>query len=104
MNKGILTEIYAGKPVDFYRRNLQKLYILRILQQAFTQDSKGIISMGTYNVSGSDMQGIMRDVLRQQQQLFKRQMQSPAIDKITRIHLREMYDRIEKTFESKVTL
>jgi hypothetical protein len=101
LDQAIFTELYSGKKVDFYRRNLQKLYVMRLIQQSFTQDDKGMITPGAYKLGGSDMQGLIRNALRGHQQLFKRALQSPSIDKLTRIHLQEMNDSIEKKFNEK---
>ena len=101
MDKAIFRELYEGRNVDFYRRNLQKIYVGRLIQQAFAKEEPGLIEPMSYKFYLSDMQGILRYSLKEQQKLFKRALQRPGIDMSTKIHLQELSDKIEREFEIK---
>jgi hypothetical protein len=55
MDHDILTELYAGKNVDFYRRNLQKIYVNRLIEEGFATDNPNDIVYG-YHHYLSDIQ------------------------------------------------
>ncbi|RXK81199.1 zinc-dependent metalloprotease [Filimonas effusa] len=100
MNKGIFAELYAGKSVDSYRRNLQKIYVGRLIQQVFVAgDPLSTIQMGGYHISQTDIMYVMKDVMRQQQQLCRKVLQSGSVDKLTRMHLQDIISRIDAGFK-----
>jgi hypothetical protein len=101
MDKAIYTELYQGKNVDVYRRNLQQTYLNRVLEQAFAPDDQYQILFGAFHPTFSDLQGILRDELQKQQALIKKNMLNPGLDNITRIHLKEMNDKITRKFAIK---
>lgn len=101
LNKSIFSELYAGKNVDFYRRNMQKIYVYRIMEQAFWKDEANVLAPGSYQSFFSDMQGVMKFTLKEQMSLLKKAMANPALDKMTRIHVTELHDKIKNAFEAK---
>lgn len=101
LNKSIFAEIYAGKNVDFYRRNLQKIYVYRLMEQAFWKDEANVLAPGSYQPFFSDMQGVMRFALKEQMSLLKKAAANPGLDKMNRIHAQELHDKIKKAFEAK---
>ncbi|NIG57536.1 zinc-dependent metalloprotease [Chitinophaga sp. Cy-1792] len=101
LDRYIFTELYSGKNVDFYRRNLQKAYVSRLIQQAFAQENPGEIAVMSYKFYMSDMQGIMRDELKKLQQLCKKALANPATDKDTKIHCQELVAKIDLNFKNK---
>lgn len=101
MDRAIFTELYQGRNVDFYRRNLQRIYVARLMQQAFATENIGEIQMGSYKFFLSDMQGILHQTLRDQQALLKSAQLRSGIDKATKLHLKELYDKIEQKFNEK---
>ncbi|HWK02753.1 MAG TPA: zinc-dependent metalloprotease [Puia sp.] len=99
LNKGIFRELYEGKNVDAYRRNLQKIYVGRLIEQAFTpSDQNLILPPSTYHIAQTDLLALLKDALRQQQKLFKKAMVSPTLDKMTRLHLQDLDTRISGKF------
>lgn len=99
LDKGILAELYAGKSVGFYRRNMQKMYINRLLMQAFyANDMSEIVPPGIYRFGASDMKGIFQNQLRGQQRLFRSLLNKGGIDKLTRLHLDQMIGVIDQKF------
>lgn len=102
MNKGIFTELYAGKNIDVYRRNLQKTYINRLIEEGFYNETPGVI-LGDYsfNLNMSDLAVVIKDNLAQLQVLFKKGLQNPALNKETKLHLKDLNDKIKKKFDEK---
>jgi Met-zincin/Domain of unknown function (DUF5117)/Domain of unknown function (DUF5118) len=99
LNKGIFTELYEGRNVDGYRRNMQNIYVGRLIQQAFTApDIDFILPPSTYHIYQTDIPALMKDALRQQQRLFKKALASPTIDKMTRLHLQDLDMLIDGKF------
>jgi hypothetical protein len=96
LNKGIFTELYEGKNVDAYRRNLQKAYVARMIRQAFDKpDVDQLLPYMTFHIYQTDIPGLMKDALRQEQVLFRKALANPGLDKLTRLHLRELNTLIE---------
>jgi hypothetical protein len=105
LNKGIFAELYAGKNVDVYRRNMQKIYVNRLLAQAYSQISEGDLStmlpaFGT-NYYNSDIRSFIKDNLQQLLALIKKAQANPATDKLTRMHLQELELRIATKFAAE---
>ena len=73
----------------------------RMLEQAFAPDDQYTVMMGAFHPTFSDLQGIFRDELQKQQALIKKNMLNPGLDNMTRIHLREMNDKITRKFAIK---
>jgi hypothetical protein len=97
LNKGILTEIYAGKNIDIYRRDLQKIYVNRLLEEAtVAPDAYTILGDYSFHMYISDLPEIMKDNLHQLQLLCKKGMQNPALNKQTKLHLKELDEKITK--------
>jgi hypothetical protein len=96
LNKGIFTELYEGRNVDAYRRNLQKAYVARVIRQAFDKpDVDMLLPPMTFHIYQTDIPGLLKDALRQEQVLFKKALANPGLDKLTRLHLRELNTLIE---------
>ena len=99
LDKGIFSELYAGKSIDVYRRNMQKIYINRLLMQAFhANDMNEIVPAGIYRFGASDLKGIFQNHLRNQQRLFRNLLNKGGIDKATRLHLDQMLNMIDQRF------
>ncbi|WP_246001696.1 zinc-dependent metalloprotease [Mucilaginibacter gracilis] len=101
LDHGIFAEIYAGKNVDFYRRNMQKYYVYRLLVQAFLENEMNTIMPEVYHFTVTDVNAILRDELKKQQALFKREARNPALNKITRLHLNEIDELIQRRFTAE---
>ncbi len=105
LNKNIFTEIYAGKNIDAYRRNLQKIYVARLMIQVFTPVSEGDITSQMapwgYNFDKSDLPLLLRDALRQVQSLCKKGMVNPSLDKMSKLHLQELDTKIAAKFAAE---
>lgn len=100
LNKGIFKELYAGKNVDTYRRNMQKIYVGRLIQQVFVAgDPSTVITGYGYRISQTDLMYLLKDAMRQQQQLCRKALQNSSLDKYTRMHLQDLIARIEAGFK-----
>lgn len=86
LKKGIWSELYSGKPIDIYRRNLQKGYVTALV---------GIVDGNP----SSDASGIARIHLLELKSSIRQAM--VASTGITKAHLHEMEAQIAKAFESK---
>ncbi len=99
LDKGIFKEVYAGKNVDFYRRNMQKLYVYRLLVQGFyTQDMSQLGGNNVYRFTVTDLNTLIKEELRKQQLLFRNALKNASLDKLTKMHLKEMDNMITSKF------
>jgi len=102
LDKGIFKEQYAGRNIDFYRRNMQKLYVYRLLAQGFyAQDMTQLNRGPIYRFTVTDLNSLVREELRSQQRLFKNALKNPALDNASRRHLRELDAMIESKFNAE---
>lgn len=99
LDQGILKEVYKGTNIGFYRRNLQKVYIFRLMQQVFLLGEKNTqLTINAYNFTLSDLNTILRAELRKQQKLFITASKNTKLNSVTRAHLKEMSEMIERQF------
>jgi hypothetical protein len=102
LQKAIWSEVYARKPIDVYRRNLQKAYIEKLNTivnppQASTASFGGItITIGSaVEPKKTDIVSVARGTLISLKADISAAL--PGIsDKMTRYHLQDMVDRIGK--------
>jgi uncharacterized protein DUF4953/uncharacterized protein DUF5117/uncharacterized protein DUF5118 len=103
LNKGIFTELYEGRNVDGYRRNMQNIYVGRLIQQVFmAPDFDQLLPPGTYHIYQTDIPALLKDALRQQQRLFRKALANPATDKMTRLHLQDLDNLIAGKFAEEL--
>ncbi|MFN0257299.1 zinc-dependent metalloprotease [Pedobacter ureilyticus] len=99
LEKGILSEVYAGKNSDVNRRALQKMYINRLMMQAFhANDLIEIVPPGIYRFGLSDLKGMFQSRLRNYQLLFRNTLKKTGLKKETRWHLDQLDKMIEQKF------
>jgi hypothetical protein len=104
LRKGVWSEIYAGRSIDTYRRNLQRAHLDRLdflLNEA--KDQKGANS-GYYKKSGininqSDVKSVARGELKRLQRDVK--AASNRGNTLTRYHLKDVVDRIDLILDPK---
>lgn len=102
LDKGIFKEVYAAENVDFYRRNMQKLYVYRLLIQGFLpQEMSMIQGPNVYHFTVTDLNALVRHELRLQQALFNKALKKASINEVTRLHLKEMVSMIESKFKAE---
>jgi Met-zincin len=106
LKKGIWSELPARKPVDIYRRNLQKSYI-SILSNIINPPTSQPITIApgiTINLStGSDKSDII-SVVRAHLAALKNEVNAAAVaiaDPMTKYHLQDVSKRIDKALNPK---
>lgn len=106
LKKAVWSELASRKPIDNYRRNLQKSYVERlgaIINPAAPGGSMGgiIISFGpVIDPKKSDISSVAKGTLRQ----LKAEIAAAAPaygDKMSRYHLQDLNDRISKILDPK---
>ncbi|MGK0412313.1 MAG: hypothetical protein ACJA1B_000504 [Polaribacter sp.] len=101
LRKGVWSEIYNGRSIDTYRRNLQKAHIDRLtylLNDAPNQ--RGRFGSASVNVSQSDIKSFARGELNR----LKRDVRtaaSRASDTTSRYHLQDVVARIDMALDPK---
>ena len=104
----IWSELDTKKPIDNFRRDLQKVYVERLtalLNQTTVvggaaSRSWGVQTFAGINPAKSDISSLIRADLKIVQAKIKAAL--PAMtDKMTRYHLQDMSDRIEKVLKGK---
>jgi hypothetical protein len=99
LQRGIWSEIYAGKKINIYRRNLQKAYLDRI---DFLLNSEPKTSrFGTpVDLSQSDIRSIARgELLKLERQL--KAIRNKSTDNLTKYHLEDSLVRIDKILKAE---
>jgi len=106
LQKSIWAELYTRKPIDVYRRNLQKAYIEKfntiISPGAPASSSFGgiVITFGGGDIKKTDIVSIAKGTLRSVKSDISAALPSMT-DKMTRYHLQDMLDRIDKILNPK---
>ena len=101
IRRGIWSEIYNGKTIDTYRRNLQKAHIDRLdflLNRA--TNPRAFRGPASVNVSQSDIRSFARGELNR----LKRDVRaavSKAPNTTSRYHLQDVIARIDKALDPK---
>ncbi len=100
LRKGIWSEVYSGKTIDRYRRNLQRAYIER-MEYLMNEEQSEIparyrdwISRSDVNVSQSDIRPVVRGELKTLERQVKNSLYRSG-DTLTRYHLQDILKRID---------
>jgi hypothetical protein len=97
LRRGIWSELYSKKPIDIYRRNLQRAHIdqLDSLMNAKNQHAAntGSFKATGFNASLSDVKPIVRGELNRIKRDAKKAI-ATAPNRITRYHLQDIVERI----------
>ena len=100
LRKGVWSELYNGKSIDTYRRNLQKAHVERLgflLNDA--NDARGRGELGSVNANQSDIKSIARGELKRIQRDAKNASNSG--NTLRRYHLQDVVDRIDMILDPK---
>jgi hypothetical protein len=101
LRQGVWSEIYNGKSIDTYRRNLQKAHVERLrylLNEAPNQ--RGRFGRPSINVSQSDIKSFARGELSRLKKDV-RSAASRASNTTSRYHLQDIMARINKALDPK---
>ncbi|WP_036823731.1 zinc-dependent metalloprotease [Polaribacter sp. Hel1_85] len=104
LRKGVWSEIYSGKSIDTYRRNLQRVYLDRLdylLNKAKDQRgaNRGYFKQSGITVNQSDVKSVARGELKRLQRDAK--AASNRGNTLTRYHLQDVVDRIDTILDPK---
>jgi len=105
LRRGIWTELYNGKTIDPYRRNLQRAHIDRLdflLNKAKNQSGAnfGYLKKTAVNISQSDIKAMARGELNRLKRDIKSAL-SKAPNTISRYHLQDAIARIDNALDPK---
>ena len=93
LRKGVFAELYNGKKVDAYRRNLQRSYVAIAIDYINKLEDDD-------DVATTDIIALMRGELETLQSQLNR-MQYSTSDRLSRYHYKDLIARIEKAFAEK---
>jgi hypothetical protein len=107
LKKGIWSELAARKPIDIYRRNLQKSYV-NTLNSIINPPAAGITSGSGFTISfgpavsadKSDIKSIVRAHLQQLRNEVRRAA-AAITDEMSRYHLLDVAARIDNALDPK---
>jgi hypothetical protein len=101
LRRGIFSEIRTNAPIDIYRRNLQKLFVSKLIETMATDKNNTTSFSGRRIVLvDTDIPSIARGQLNE----LKSQLRIAAIntpDRLTRFHLNDLVARIENAMKPK---
>ncbi len=100
LRKGIWSEVYSGKRIDRYRRNLQRAYIER-MEHLMNEEQDEVparwrrwVTRSEINVSQSDIRPVVRGELNALERQIKNSIYRSG-DTLTRYHLQDILKRID---------
>jgi hypothetical protein len=104
LRRGVWSEIYNGRSIDTYRRNLQRAHLDRLdflLNKAKNQRGAnfGYFKQSGININQSDVKSIARGELKRLQRDAK--AASYKGNTLTRYHLQDVVDRIDTILDPK---
>ncbi len=107
LRRSIFGELYARKATDIYRRNLQKLFVERMISLLPSSAPVPVLSSGisiqigpALNVKNTDAYSVLRGTLRTIRNDIRTGL--PLVtDPMTRLHLQDLADRITQAVEPK---
>lgn len=106
LRRGVWSELYNGKRIDPYRRNLQRAhidrlgYLMNVKRQQRAPNFGAYVKQTRVNVSQSDIKPVVRGELKR----LKRDIRAAiakAPNTITRYHLQDAVDRIDDILDPK---
>ncbi|TXI64050.1 MAG: DUF5117 domain-containing protein [Flavobacterium sp.] len=101
LRKGIFSEIRANAPIDIYRRNLQKLFVSKLIETMSTEKTNVTFFSGRRIVlADTDIPSIARGQLNELKNQLKVAAAGSA-DRLTKFHLNDLVARIENAMKPK---
>ncbi|HEY0042007.1 MAG TPA: zinc-dependent metalloprotease, partial [Flavisolibacter sp.] len=99
LRKGIWSELAARKPIDIYRRNLQKVFVERLITNLETDNNAPAAALAAFGISSpnysktTDAMSIVKAQLRTLQSEIRAALPATK-DATSRAHLQDVNDRI----------
>ena len=101
LRKGIFSEIKMNTPIDIYRRNLQKLFVSKLIETMSSDKSNVTFFSGRRIVlADTDIPSIARGQLNELKSQLK-VAASTTPDRLTKFHLNDLVARIENAMKPK---
>ena len=106
LHKGIFSELSSNKPIDGYRRNIQKTYVEKLIDIVDPTPTVTINLGGGFggpapvNVKNTDVVSVAKGELKALQAEINAAANSNS-DKISKYHLQDLADRIKKGLDPK---
>jgi hypothetical protein len=108
LRRGIFSELYTRKATDLYRRNLQKIFVEKIISllpggtQPLSLGSIGIFFQITpsLNIKNTDAYSVLKGTLRTLRNDIRAAIPG-ATDQMTKLHLQDLNERITDVLEKK---
>ncbi|MCX6204651.1 MAG: zinc-dependent metalloprotease [Bacteroidetes bacterium] len=105
LHKGIFSELSSNKPIDGYRRNIQKVYVEKLIDivdptPTMTINLGGFGGPAPVNVKYTDVVSVAKGELKALQAEINAAANSSS-DKISKYHLQDLADRIKKGLDPK---
>ena len=100
LRRGIWSEVYNGRSIDRYRRNLQRAYVERMAylmnekQNQIPAQYRNWVSQSDVDVEQSDIRPVVRGELTTLQRQLRNRANSSR-DTLTRYHLQDILKRID---------
>ena len=101
LRRGIFSEIRTNAPIDIYRRNLQKLFVSKLIE-TMSSEKTNVATFGGRRIvlADTDIPSIARGQLNE----LKNQLRAAAAvssDRLTKFHLNDLVARIENAMKPK---
>ncbi|HBD26012.1 zinc-dependent metalloprotease [Flavobacterium sp.] len=101
LRRGIFSEIRTNAPIDIYRRNLQKLFVSKLIE-TMSSEKTNVATFGGRRIvlADTDIPSIARGQLNE----LKNQLKAAAAvstDRLTKFHLNDLVARIENAMKPK---
>jgi len=105
LRRGVWSELYNGKTIDTYRRNLQRAHIERLdylLNDAKSQRgfNAGYLKRSTVNIDQSDIKAMVRGELNRLKRDIKANV-GKAANTVSKYHLHDALARIDMALDPK---
>jgi hypothetical protein len=94
LQSGVFGELAMGKPIDIYRRNLQKAYVNRIVSLIGTPEKPGVDM-------GDDEMSIIKAHAKELAAAIKAASERRQAS-VTRDHLEDLYERLELSLKPRI--
>ncbi|MCY7310247.1 MAG: zinc-dependent metalloprotease [Chitinophagaceae bacterium] len=104
VKKGVWGELAARKPIDIYRRNLQKSYITTLNNLISSSGQTTSVGTFTVTVSGGNDKSDVKSVVRAHLTALRSEINAAAAgiaDPMTKYHLQDLSKRIGNTLNPK---
>ena len=104
LKKGILSELAGRKPIDIYRRNLQKSYINALINLVNSTGQSVTVGGVTISTSSVSDKSDIKSVVRAHLAALKTEITVAAagtVDQLSKFHLQDVAKRIDKALNPK---